>query len=440
MFPDAVSVDCPAPGASLYLMRASPQITQTPRRLHELTQEHVGCSVVRLGLSTRSVRCIGAEVTVAELLRTPEADLMTRRNFGRACLTDVRRCLTVFALDALRVPEQDPRRALVGDDPSLAAGLEAPAQTRPLSEVLEELLELLARQAEARQKSTELRSGRRAGRPQRATLADIAELLYGCLTPREREVMEARFAAAGPGPTSLAEIGRKLGLSRERVRQVVASAESRMGADAERRRRDWLTQELLAAFAASEGVLSERQVCESLRRKHRGPLVVAEALTRLLLEVTPECERVMGAVWCAGQDRTQVESALERLHGLLRRNARLMAVKQLAAAFRQRAVNREATDSFLAACIAADCRFREFEGRRIGLREWEWGIPRTLDECVVACLRSAETPRPLAAIVSGVSALLPPGSEAAPSAVQQILRGDRYLELEPGVYALAGQV
>jgi RNA polymerase sigma-32 factor len=61
--------------------------------------------------------------------------------------------------------------------------------------------------------------------------AAIAEL-----DPRERYIVEARMMADGPDELSLAELGRRLGVSRERARQLEARAKGklrrRLGADA----------------------------------------------------------------------------------------------------------------------------------------------------------------------------------------------------------------
>ncbi|MBI3988161.1 MAG: RNA polymerase sigma factor RpoD/SigA [candidate division NC10 bacterium] len=48
------------------------------------------------------------------------------------------------------------------------------------------------------------------------------------LTPRERQVIELRFGLGGQGPLTLEEVGKRLNLSRERVRQIEGRAKQRL--------------------------------------------------------------------------------------------------------------------------------------------------------------------------------------------------------------------
>jgi RNA polymerase primary sigma factor len=57
---------------------------------------------------------------------------------------------------------------------------------------------------------------------------EVQELLAH-LEPRQAAILRARFGFAGE-PKSFAEIGRELGLSRERVRQIEAQARHRLRA------------------------------------------------------------------------------------------------------------------------------------------------------------------------------------------------------------------
>jgi len=62
---------------------------------------------------------------------------------------------------------------------------------------------------------------------ERSLRAEIASLL-GSLSPREREVLELRFGIAADEPMTLEDVGQKLGLSRERIRQIEKKAKKRL--------------------------------------------------------------------------------------------------------------------------------------------------------------------------------------------------------------------
>ena len=56
---------------------------------------------------------------------------------------------------------------------------------------------------------------------------EIAGLL-GRLAPREREVLELRFGISADEPMTLEDVGQKLGLSRERIRQIEKKAKKKL--------------------------------------------------------------------------------------------------------------------------------------------------------------------------------------------------------------------
>jgi RNA polymerase primary sigma factor len=65
------------------------------------------------------------------------------------------------------------------------------------------------------------------GIDQRTIVSEMHEVLED-LEPRERTVIESRFGLGGETPQTLQVIGQRLGLSRERVRQIEARALDRL--------------------------------------------------------------------------------------------------------------------------------------------------------------------------------------------------------------------
>ena len=52
--------------------------------------------------------------------------------------------------------------------------------------------------------------------------------MLGCLDGREREVLELRFGIDGGRPHTLREVGARIGLTGERVRQIEAKAMAKL--------------------------------------------------------------------------------------------------------------------------------------------------------------------------------------------------------------------
>jgi hypothetical protein len=396
-----------------------------------------------LGLCNRAYHCAGYLGTVAELLKVREDELMARRSFGRACLADVRRRLAQFALDALSVPPGDPMRvACVDDHPAVTAVWEAPPQPRPLAEVLEEILELLARGEQLRAQGTRRAASRTPLVPdfRKAALAEVASYVYGAMKPREREVVELRFSAPDADAPSLAGLGRRFGLTRERIRQILVSALERLRKDTERQRRQSVTEVLTRCFEASGGVSRAAAVSQALAATYSGGGDGAPALARVLLETTPAFRRVREEVWCltTAVSPEEVRETADLLRAALRRGGRLMTPRQLTAACGDGRRPRP-DEALVVGCVVADPQFRELQTGRIGLREWEWGIPGSTEEYAVACLRARGRPMTVRGLTDAVASLLPPGG--SPNGMAECLANSpAVVRIRTGVYDLRERV
>src|SRR5207247_404223 len=96
------------------------------------------------------------------------------------------------------------------------------------------------------------------------------------------------------------------------------------------------------------------------------------------------------------------------LHSLLRAAATPLRQEALLADLRRKsATAQQLPERFLQACLRTDDRLAGDEEGRYGLVEWQWLLPRTLDDYVYLALRSAARPRHYMWITQQVNALIP---------------------------------
>ncbi len=399
-----------------------------------------------LNLTVRAANCLSGIASIDALLSHQEIDLTQTRHFGRTSLLDVRRKLVHYCIDHLALPPGHPiRMSLYDPHPALRAVWEAPAQERTLRVVIDDILDCLHRADEVREVGSWAPSPTSIGPPRRcdydtASLAEVYEAFFDCLKERERRIIELRYGPLSSSGFTLAEVGQPEGLTRERVRQIIQGCLNRLGREAERQRREPLAL-ALAAFAAEQGqVLREADVAQFLIGRFSPPHVDIGPLVRVYLEVDPEYALVEQGVWVAGEFAPQlVMDVQDSFHSLLRAAGARMSIDALLAELRAKYEDAgDVPEPFLRACLRTDDRLASDESGQYGLVEWQWLLPRTLDDYVYLALRSAARPRHYMWITQQVNALIPDGEEVTPRDVHGTLldRTDVFMRYREGTYAL----
>jgi len=182
--------------------------------------------LVRAGLAARPARL--ARLTVGQLLAVP--------SFGSKCLVDLLsawetrlvrggkldRRLSAAARAVLALPQT---AEVPADDPRLGPTLQAiDPEARNLREAAERLL---ARRLDPPEPNEVRRHLRRLQRmlPRLARLPleeELCEIVCRASSPRDCRIVMEYYGWSGRGGRTLNEVGRKYGLSRERVRQICA--------------------------------------------------------------------------------------------------------------------------------------------------------------------------------------------------------------------------
>jgi len=110
---------------------------------------------------------------------------------------------------------------------------------------------------------------------------------------------------------------------------------------------------------------------------------------------------------------------------------------RLAAALAPEA-SKSASEALRLGCMMTDERLRRYDGDRIGLAEWQWLLPSTLEDYIYLALRAAGRPRHYTWITEQVNTLVPDGREVTSRDVHSALleRPDRFARTREGTYGL----
>jgi hypothetical protein len=399
-----------------------------------------------LNLTVRAFNCLRGLPSIDSLLAQQELELIHKRNFGRTSMLDVRRRLVQYCIDQLGLPPAHPiRKALYDPHPALKAVWEAPPQERPLREVVTDILDCLARAEEIREVKSWPASPTCIGPPKRCdyatvSLSEVWEAFFNCLKERELRIVEMRYGPLDTYGSTLAEVGQELGLTRERVRQIVQHCLNRLMKEDECQRREPLTRTLREFVAGRGDVVREQDVAHFLINRFPAPHREIGPLVRVLLEVEPHYAPAGQGVWVAGDySPATVAEVQDLFHSLLRAAGARQPVESLLAELRRKYPPVAAVpESFLRACLRTDDRLASDETGQYGLIEWQWLLPRTLDDYVYLALRAAARPRHYMWITQQVNGLIPDGEEVTPRDVHGTLldRSDLFTRYREGTYTL----
>lgn len=395
-----------------------------------------------LGLSTRPRRCLHDLPSIAELLARRESDLMTLRGFGESCLVEVRRQVALFMLHQVQPQDEgatlDPDTAL----PVLEQAWSGPAQPRPLADLLQECFDLLARTGlPAKGASPQRTPATAVNRTpiKDASLTEVVEHLFAGIPERDRSVVLLRFGSTDTEPLAFAEIGRQVGVTRERVRQIYGATMDRLSQPPQAQRRREVVRLLQDRFKTGGNLLREADASQALATRHAGSETEAMTLARVLLHVTPTFGNVQDSLWCAEPLRApETRETLVRLRGIVRNAGRWLTRAQVLAELRPHRPS-GITEAAAASCLLAHPELFTPDNHRFGLREWESGIPASLDEALRHLLRASPAPKTPAGLAQELENVLPDGAVPPASQIEHLLaanaafrrsNGNRYTLVE----------
>lgn len=345
-------------------------------------------SLLSLNLSIRSLTCLvrAGILDLETLARCTLTELANLRNFGAKSMEEL------FAV----IKNGLDSGAITFDET-----IPQPPQPKiPVSTTAEVPNDLSAPAEESQEIQT-----RELQQPETLLLDDLLDAWFAHLDERQRQVLQWRYALIGGAELTLEEIGKRLNLTRERVRQIESQALRHLSSPASRRVVHRLVAELHHAIVAEGGVMSETDLSDTLTGITEIGESNPQGVVRLLLGTSKESVKVKEMqAWCLPHLANLVPQVGIEAVNVLRQALAPISSDELLQRLKQTQFYEECrddlNDKFVLACVQANEKIVQREDGHLGLEVWD----RHWQDNIVSALRSAGQPMHYAAIADAINA------------------------------------
>jgi len=355
-----------------------------------------GPSLLSLVLSKRSFNCLlRAEIdNVAKLSQLTLAELIGLHHFGVKSLVEVLTKLRIYI---------DSNKGSTGESPLLSPQIETCVNGElKASDQMEQKTKPPEREAEM-------------------TETSLAKLVNDWLAPLSechRNVLHWRYGLDNGQPETLEEVGERLGLTRERVRQIEARAIRRLDHPVRRRGVHRLVEYLRETLAQTGGLATEVQLGEALTAIFDAGNINAQGVALLLLDTHGIFTKVRGmSVWGLADLPFNLITAINRqMVGILASAHAPLSEAELLNSFKStdwyQVHAGELTDEFVLACVRINDKIVCCNNGCYGLENWG----RHYQDDIILAIRRLGKPAHYTEIAEAVNAILPPDQHITPRA------------------------
>jgi hypothetical protein len=271
------------------------------------------------------------------------------------------------------------------------------------------------------------------------TLETLVAEWLSALGGRREQVIRWRYGLSAERLT-LKEVGQRLSLTRERVRQIQLDALSILEQPRHRERIAPLTALLFHLLADAGGLMNMQQLDAALRRELTVGDVNPINVVRLVLKLGDDFKwlRETKAVGLKSYPLARVDSIQKRFTRLLAQHNTPLPVEELLAHFKGTQLHKkhkdELDDAFLIACLRVHPGIEINEGM-CALTRWS---NKRLREMILA-LRELGEPSHYSVIAERTNARLPPDQQASDRNIYAHMhrRSDIFVRVGHGIFGLA---
>jgi len=255
------------------------------------------------------------------------------------------------------------------------------------------------------------------------TLEVLTTSWLSVLSDRQREIVRWRHGLAGESLT-LEQIGERIGgVTRERVRQVLAKVMRSLSQPLGRRRMHLVRMLLIDLLDEAGGVMSERRIEAALRRELTIGDVDPIGVSGLVLDLHGDFKwlhkaKVWGLTW---YPLAEVEAVQEQMTRVLEKAHAPLPANEVISRFKQTRFTRDRQDklpeAFVNACLRAHPDLVCGDDNCYGLKRWERS---RLDE-IVQALRQMGEPAHYTVIAEKANAMLDPEMRTSARNIHEML-------------------
>lgn len=267
------------------------------------------------------------------------------------------------------------------------------------------------------------------------------EQFLGRLPARSRDIIMARFGIADAQPKTLEEIGQTYQITRERVRQVIASALGFLAGEHDHPTFASIASRIQSTLEEKNGIMKTEELLDMLAatdKKERGALLAfIECLPVIVHEkATEECEEVYRLKDFSFAEWKKVKDAAQ---AILEEGRQALEEDELFARFQKKnvAVSKQVLFDYLA--VAKDVCQNVFG--KWGLSTWSDIKPRGTREKAYLVLKTKNTPlhfREIAALIDSYGLKSSKKQESHPQTVHnELIKDKRFVLVGRGIYALS---
>lgn len=345
-------------------------------------------SLLSLSLSIRPLNCLtrAGILDLETLARCTLAELANLRNFGAKSMAEL---FTVLhdALESGTITFDESILHTTQPETSTTSSTEAPN-------------DVLAPAAESQEAVPE-----EIPQSEVLSLDERLDTWFAHLNERQRQVLQWRYALIEDAELTLEEIGRRLNLTRERVRQIESEALRCLLGSVRQRTVQGLEAELHHAIVAEGGVMSEADLAETLAQITEIGDSNPQGVVRLLLGSSEKHVKIREMqAWCLPHLASLVSLVgLEAVNVLRQALAPISAdelLQQLKRTQFYEEYRDDLNDKFILACVHACEKIVQREDGNLGLEVWD----RHWQGDIVSALRTVGQPMHYAAIADVINA------------------------------------